>query len=130
MSCVIVRVRVVLKRTVGVSRTTLARTITQDKLLTVSSRLADTRSPPAGQSFRGLIEIYSRYCGLSLLRTPNYVPRVSAITRVDCTRLYCITCMIDGTKYLQTAQWSFVLEGRVAEKRSVSWFGAYAGLSV
>ena len=25
-----------------------------------------------------------RYCRLSLLRSPNYVPRVSAITRVDC----------------------------------------------
>ena len=34
-----------------------------------------------------LTENYSHYCGLLLLLTPNrnYFPRVSAITRVDCT---------------------------------------------
>ena len=42
-------------------------------------------SPPPGESYRGLTENYSCYCGFSLLWTPNYVPRVSAITRVDCS---------------------------------------------
>ena len=46
-------------------------------------------SPPPGESYRGLTENDSRYCGLSLLRTPNYVPRVFAITGVDCTYSSC-----------------------------------------
>ena len=42
-------------------------------------------NPPPGVSYTGLSENDSRYCGLSLLRASNYVPRVSAITRVDYT---------------------------------------------
>ena len=59
----------------------------------VNSRLADTRyyrqnpAPPTGESYRGLTENDSRCCGLSLLWTPIYVPRVSAITRVNCTQI-------------------------------------------
>ena len=55
---------------------------------TVNSRLANTRyygqnpALPSAKA-RGLTKNYSRYCRLLLLRTPNYVPRVSAITRVD-----------------------------------------------
>ena len=48
---------------------------------------------PSGESYRGLTENDARYCELSLLRTPNYVPMVFAITRVDCeydTFLYLI----------------------------------------
>ena len=31
------------------------------------------------------IFIAARYCGLALLRTQNVVPKMSAITRIDCT---------------------------------------------
>ena len=41
-------------------------------------------SPRPGESYRCLTENDFRYCGLSLLRTLNYVPRMSTITRVDC----------------------------------------------
>ena len=74
-------------------------------ITTVNSRLMDTPllrtpaimdkiQPSPGGSYRGLTENYSRYCGLSLLRTPNYVPRVSAITKVDCTgnKLLLVEC--------------------------------------
>ena len=60
---------------------------------TVNSRLADNtryygQNPalhPAKAINRCLTESDSHFCGLSLLRTPNYGPRVSAITRVDCS---------------------------------------------
>ena len=35
--------------------------------------------------YRGFTEYDSRYYGLTLLRTQNEVPKVSAITRVDCS---------------------------------------------
>ena len=40
-------------------------------------------STTSGEIYRGLTENDSRYCGLSLLRSSNYVPRASAITIVD-----------------------------------------------
>ena len=46
-------------------------------------------SPPSCESYRGLTENDSCYYGLSLLWTPNYVPRVSAVMRADCMRLHC-----------------------------------------
>ena len=59
---------------------------------TANSRLADTSllgtfaitDKILMPGRRGLIGNHSRYYGLSLLRTVNDVPRVSAITRVDC----------------------------------------------
>ena len=36
--------------------------------------------------YRGLTEIDSRYYGLSLFGTQSDVPKLSIITRVDCTR--------------------------------------------
>ena len=52
--------------------------------LNFKGQLRTQSSPPPGGSYRSLTENDSRYCGLSILRTPNYVPRASAITRVDC----------------------------------------------
>ena len=40
-------------------------------------------SPSPGENYRGLTENDSHYCGLSLLRTPNYVPRVSTVLWIN-----------------------------------------------
>ena len=64
------------------------------KCTTVNSRLADTpllrtlaiTDKIQIPGYRGLTGNDSRYYGLSLIRTLNEVPSVSAITRVDCSR--------------------------------------------
>ena len=52
-----------------------------DTLLLRTFAITDKFQIPGG---KGLTGNESRYCRLSLLRTPNNVPRVSATTRVDC----------------------------------------------
>ena len=63
-----------------------------ERVITVNSHLADTlllwtlaiMDKIQIPIYRGLTEYDSRYYGLSLFRTQNDVPKVSAITRVDC----------------------------------------------
>ena len=78
--------------TVKQSRNIPAEDMKSVIICTVNSRLADT---PLLQTlaitdkiqipiYRGLTENDSRYYGLSLFRTQNDFPKVSAIRRIDC----------------------------------------------
>ena len=53
-------------------------------VVTANSRLAETSAITDKIQIRGLTENASRRYGITLFRTQNDVPKVSALTKVDC----------------------------------------------